>query len=317
MKSHLNQWMRIGAVVLILSTAACAMPNGEGAIPDDEEQQVEQKVNATLTAMAADATQKAETKPPTETEPPMGRLTGKLAYPSEFLPPQRVVAFDVTDMAIYFSTDVTSGGIYEIELPPGTYLVVAYLIDPSELGMMPGFSAGYSQAVLCGLDVECEDHSLVPVDVVGGDERVEINPIDWYAPFEQMVDWPEDPNQKGTGSIRGRLGYPSEYIPPLRVVAFDVFSQDYFFIETELNQTEYQMDDLPPGTYHVIAYVIDAESDFGGAYSQFVTCGLNVDCTDHSLIDVYVYPGQVTEDVDPVDFYTRPSEAGWPEDPTQ
>lgn len=149
MKSHLNQWMRIGAVVLILSTAACAMPNGEGAIPDDEEQQVEQKVNATLTAMAADATQKAETKPPTETEPPMGRLTGKLAYPSEFLPPQRVVAFDVTDMAIYFSTDVTSGGIYEIELPPGTYLVVAYLIDPSELGMMPGFSAGYSQAVSC------------------------------------------------------------------------------------------------------------------------------------------------------------------------
>ena len=48
----------------------------------------------------------ATTTPPvmfTPTSQPMnGTITGKLSYPSEFLPPMRVVAFSLTDKKAYF-----------------------------------------------------------------------------------------------------------------------------------------------------------------------------------------------------------------------
>lgn len=119
------------------------------------------------------------------------------------------------------------------------------------------------------------------------------------------------------GTITGELGYPSEYIPPLRVVAFDVNSADYYYVETLLNQSTYEITDLPAGTYHVLAYVRDEGPGISAGYSQAVPCGLTVDCNDHSLIDVLVYPGEVTEGVDPIDYYIQPEDVDWPEDPTQ
>lgn len=121
--------------------------------------------------------------------------------------------------------------------------------------------------------------------------------------------------QPATGGISGSLGFPSEYIPPMRVVAFDTNSADYYYVETELNQTHYQLADLPAGTYQVVAYVRDQGPDMGGGYSAFVTCGMTMACTDHTLLDVFVTAGEVTPDVDPVDFYAIPGEMGWPVDP--
>ena len=118
-----------------------------------------------------------------------------------------------------------------------------------------------------------------------------------------------------TGSISGRLGFPSEYIPPLRVVAFDVETQSYYYVDTLRNQTQYQITGLPPGTYHIVAYVRDEGPDMAGAYSVFVTCGQTVDCTDHSLVPVDVLPGQETTGADPIDFYVLPDQADWPENP--
>jgi len=138
--------------------------------------------------------------------------------------------------------------------------------------------------------------------------------------LEQATDVPKVPTgtlPPETGSIQGSLGYPSEYIPPLRVVAFDVNSQDYYYVDTQRNQTDYQLIDLPAGTYHVVAYVREEGPDIPGAYTEFVTCGQTVECTDHSLIDVVVSPGMMTEGVDPVDFYAQLDEVNWPENPTQ
>ena len=39
---------------------------------------------------------------------------------------------------------------------------------------------------------------------------------------------------------------------------------------------------------------------------NFVTCGLSVDCTDHELIEVLVYPGTDTININPVDWYALP-----------
>lgn len=131
----------------------------------------------------------------------------------------------------------------------------------------------------------------------------------------QPTEMSTDTDQPPTGSISGKLGFPSEYIPPLRVVAFDVESQSYYYVDTLRNQAQYQITGLPPGTYHVVAYVRDEGPDMAGAYSVFVTCGQTVACTDHSLIAVEVFSGQETTGVDPIDFYAQPGEADWPDNP--
>jgi len=59
----------------------------------------------------------------------------------------------------------------------GRTLLLCDLLDPSGRP-----SGGYTIAVLCGLTVDCTDHSLVPIPVAGGLEVSDIDPADWYAP---------------------------------------------------------------------------------------------------------------------------------------
>jgi hypothetical protein len=103
------------------------------------------------------------------------------------------------------------------------------------------------------------------------------------------------------GSISGTLSYPSEFIPELRVVAFSVGGFNYRYVETMENQGTYQITGLPPGKYHVVAYVVDGS--LAGGYTLAVSCGLSIECTDHSLIDVTVTSAQDTPDINPVDWY--------------
>jgi len=56
-------------------------------------------------------------------------LTGKLSYPSEFLPPMRVVLFSLTDKKAYFVDTAKGQGEYSIEVPAGTYYLVSYLYE--------------------------------------------------------------------------------------------------------------------------------------------------------------------------------------------
>lgn len=103
------------------------------------------------------------------------------------------------------------------------------------------------------------------------------------------------------GSISGRLSYPSEFIPPLRVVAFQVGGFNYRYVDTMTNQATYRITGLPPGVYHVVAYVMDGA--LAGGYTQMVPCGLLASCTDHTLISVEVKAGQDTPNVNPGDWY--------------
>jgi hypothetical protein len=118
-----------------------------------------------------------------------------------------------------------------------------------------------------------------------------------------------------TGTITGKLSYPSEFIPPMRVVAFSLTDRKAYFVDTALNQTEYSID-VPAGTYHIISYPhegvpgntgqVDSYTlsggPFAGGYTQMVPCGLAVDCDDHTLIPVSVAAGQTTV-ADPGDWY--------------
>lgn len=115
-----------------------------------------------------------------------------------------------------------------------------------------------------------------------------------------------------TGSLAGKLSYPGEHIPPLMIVAYG--NDGYYnYILTLDGESSYQMDNLPVGTYQVVAYTMDG--GFSGGYSQAVPCGLSVDCPDHSLINVTVTADNVTQDINPQDWYAP--EGSFPPIPPQ
>jgi len=108
-----------------------------------------------------------------------------------------------------------------------------------------------------------------------------------------------------TGNISGTLSYPSEQIPPLRIVAINIKTGEYYATEVTDNNL-YGLDGIPTGTYHVIAYQLTESGttmNMAGGYTKYVTCGMSVECTDHSLVDVAVEAGKLTTGIDPADWY--------------
>ncbi len=103
------------------------------------------------------------------------------------------------------------------------------------------------------------------------------------------------------GSVSGALSYPSEFIPPLRVVVFNVNGLNYRYVDTMQDQGNYQITGLAPGVYHVVVYIMDGS--YAGGYTYAVPCGLSFECADHSLIDVTVTAGEDTSGIDPADWY--------------
>lgn len=115
-----------------------------------------------------------------------GKVEGRLSYPSEMIPELLVVAFNSQDNSefYYVKTDLNQAS-YEIELPEGNYYLVSYVLD--EEG---NYGGGYTEAVGCGLSVECEDHSLIEVKVKDNALLDNIDLTDWYAPENTFPDKP-------------------------------------------------------------------------------------------------------------------------------
>jgi hypothetical protein len=252
------------------------------------------------TIVAATLQAGSPTQQPTLTaenlESQTGTVEGSICYPSEGIPPmtlyiQPLIGGDAVAVPI-----AQNQSTYSTQLAPGNYTAFAWLLD---------FSLGgsYSQAVACGLEAGCTDHTLIEFSVMAGTTTSGVDVCDWYGDFDS-VPLPEvvEPPTPSTGSITGLLSYPSEFIPSLQIVLFDVNdSNQWLYLTTAENSNVYQFDGVPVGSYYVVAYV--AGGDFGGGYTQAVSCGLSVDCTDHSLIPVVVSGGEVTNGVNPQDWY--------------
>ncbi|MBI9047406.1 MAG: hypothetical protein JEZ06_23170 [Anaerolineaceae bacterium] len=119
-----------------------------------------------------------------ESEVLPGSVTGRLSFPSEFIPEMEIVAFEIqngTPTGSWFSThtDMNAPNYLIDNLTPGKYWIVAYPImgseQPNDIG------GGYSEAVLCGLQYGCDDHTLLEVEVIAGQVSANIDPGDWYA----------------------------------------------------------------------------------------------------------------------------------------
>lgn len=126
------------------------------------------------------------TPQPTTTTTPgsqAGAIEGSLSYPSEGIPDSLIVCAETPEMEMIKCTNdriqntkYTYGVGYTLEIKPGTYYVYATLDQTGR-----DRKAYYSQAVVCGLTVECEDHSPIPVTVDAGETVENIDPGDWYA----------------------------------------------------------------------------------------------------------------------------------------
>lgn len=121
-----------------------------------------------------------------------------------------------------------------------------------------------------------------------------------------------------TGAISGALSYPSDHIPPQRIVAINVEDGGISWVDTQFGQSTYVLGGLQPGAYLVVAYVrredVGIADDLAAGFTVAVPCGLSVECDDHRLIEVTVGPGERINGVDPVDWYA-PTGA-FPPDPT-
>ncbi|MEK7595639.1 MAG: hypothetical protein AAB443_03595 [Patescibacteria group bacterium] len=103
------------------------------------------------------------------------------------------------------------------------------------------------------------------------------------------------------GTIKGKLCYPSEGVPPLDIYVKNMEDGAVLTLSTKANQGTYLVEKVPVGLYVIFAY--PKNSNFGGLYSPAVACGLSVDCTDHSPSIVKVEEGKTVENIDICDWY--------------
>lgn len=108
-------------------------------------------------------------------EPPLapGSVSGSVCYPSEHIPPMTAYFVNTESgqtVEMSIAEDQTS---YNISLPQGTYIAYAWLVDES-------LGGSFSAAVLCGLSVECTDHTPFEFQVLSGRTVTGIDLCDWY-----------------------------------------------------------------------------------------------------------------------------------------
>lgn len=114
-----------------------------------------------------------------------------------------------------------------------------------------------------------------------------------------------------TGTIEGSLSYPGEKIPvDLKVCAENIFySEKTYCTDQQIkdskytNSTGYQIE-APVGSYYVYSYQV-SQPDKKAYYTEFVECGLKADCPSHDKLIIDVYPNEITDKVDPADWYAE------------
>lgn len=116
--------------------------------------------------------------------------------------------------------------------------------------------------------------------------------------------------QPASGTITGLAGYPAEGHPAMTIYAVSTTDRSVFFKVDVARATTPPKSpftiSVRPGTYNLFAYLEGNDGPAGGAYSEFVRCGLRAGCTDHTPIDVTVRAGETVRDIEVSDWYAPP-----------
>lgn len=102
------------------------------------------------------------------------------------------------------------------------------------------------------------------------------------------------------GYITGNVGFPSEGIPENMKICADREDKVETYCTYTKTETAYKLP-VPGASYKVYA-TVDTMTAY---YSEFVTCGLNVNCPSHEPIIVEVSNGLTTPNIDPTDWYNN------------
>jgi hypothetical protein len=245
---------------------------------------------ATSTPTAGPTSTQSPSPMPSPT-PLKSGATGNMCYPSEGIPAMRAY-FQNTANGAVADLPITAGQIiYTVTLTPGTYIAYAWLPDFSYGGL-------YSNAVPCGLSKSCTDHAARPFTVQAGQVTKGIDICDWYTgPF--LIPYPPGQEPAATeGTIEGTISYPGGNPPALKVVAFNVKTKFWVWVDTVSGDTYFSIPNLSPGTYHVVAYADNGQT---GGYTD----------SDHKLIDIVVKAGQT------VDIEINDWEGSFPSNPAK
>lgn len=111
------------------------------------------------------------------------------------------------------------------------------------------------------------------------------------------------------GYISGSVSYPSEYIPEDMEVCAESLdsSNEYCEIIEEGDDYTYGWGysvSVPYGDYYVYSQI--PGDDYKSYYSEFVTCGLSVDCPSHDPIEISVdIENSEWTGIDPIDWYNN------------
>lgn len=107
-----------------------------------------------------------------------GVVEGALLYPACHVPADLEVCAEGETTICTRDLSFVDGDIgYRLELPAGEYRIFARADT-----MLPGVRAYYSEAVKCGLDVDCTDHEPITIDLRAGARVTSIHPADWAEP---------------------------------------------------------------------------------------------------------------------------------------
>ncbi len=119
------------------------------------------------------------------------------------------------------------------------------------------------------------------------------NPGDELSEFGEV---PALPN----GFIQGSLSFPEEPFPEyMKVFAYNLETGLKYIVESQ-GKTTYLLE-VPPGRYHVYAY-IDIMPGYWAYYNDYVVNGMQPESERGCPVVVEVFPDQVTEGVDPMDW---------------
>jgi len=116
------------------------------------------------------------------------------------------------------------------------------------------------------------------------------------------------------GVITGALSYPSDFDFPKMIVCAEAVNSKHIHctdkrvLNRRRNKITYKLT-VPAGSYYVFATIVNGEDagesyqGYKAYYSEFVKCGLSVNCPSHEPIKVTLRAGQTLAGIDPGDWY--------------
>ena len=112
----------------------------------------------------------------------------------------------------------------------------------------------------------------------------------------------------GTGTVEGSLAFPGEGIPDdMEVCAQPTTSGAAICTKTQIKDPRFQYQlgyqlTLPAGDYYIYA-TTGLMPNYKAYYNNFVDCGLESSCVDHTPKVVKVPAGGNLQQIDPYDWY--------------